>query len=298
MAFDAYFKWLGIPPDRQPPDHYRLLGIPRLVDDADVIETAADQRMMLLRTKAGGQHGTLAEQLMQEVSRAKLCLLNAQTKIRYDDYLSEQLTPRPAASRAAEPTPPPPDKLIGPPPVVAIEPPPIVTPDAMPRAATGGDFFDKAMAAGRDWGAKARIVTRHTALFAEKTKIQNIELPQALLRLGAEVYKSGAGRVELVEYYQRIHALMVRQRNLVVDEDPEATIVEIARSTADRVKNAIESQKVGYYLNAAYRELGQVVYDGQHAAAPPAALAAVDAHLERLAEIELSLAAADSPPPH
>ena len=31
--FDAYFKWLGISPEDQPPNRYRLLGVPLFVDD-------------------------------------------------------------------------------------------------------------------------------------------------------------------------------------------------------------------------------------------------------------------------
>ena len=26
-GFDPYYRWLGIPPEEQPPDHYRLLGV-------------------------------------------------------------------------------------------------------------------------------------------------------------------------------------------------------------------------------------------------------------------------------
>ena len=33
-AFDPYYRWLGIPPGEQPPDHYRLLGIERFEADA------------------------------------------------------------------------------------------------------------------------------------------------------------------------------------------------------------------------------------------------------------------------
>src|SRR5437016_4429115 len=38
--FDAYRKWLGIPPEDQPPHHYRLLGIAPFEDDPDVIQNA------------------------------------------------------------------------------------------------------------------------------------------------------------------------------------------------------------------------------------------------------------------
>ena len=43
--FDPYHKWLGIPPEDQPPHHYRLLGVPLYEDDAAVIESAADRQM-------------------------------------------------------------------------------------------------------------------------------------------------------------------------------------------------------------------------------------------------------------
>ena len=284
MAFDAYFKWLGIPPDQQPPDHYRLLGIPSLIDDADVIETAADQRMMLLRTKSGGQYGTMAEQLMQEVSRAKLCLLNAQTKALYDSQLTEQSIPPPAPAVEPPPPPPPPSPLED-----KFEPLPNITPTETHRGSTGGGFLDKVLATGREWSAKARVAAQHTAMYAEKAKIQNIELPQAYQRLGAEVVKLGAGRAELNEYYQKIHALAVRLRNLEVEDDPDATIAEFARSAADRVKNTVESQQVSSQLNAAYRQLGQAVYDRHRDGAPSAVLAEVNACLQRLAGIEHEL---------
>ena len=40
-TFDPYYKWLGIPPKDQPPNHYRLLGIDLFTPDPDVIESAA-----------------------------------------------------------------------------------------------------------------------------------------------------------------------------------------------------------------------------------------------------------------
>jgi len=47
-SFDPYHKWLGIPPEDQPPNLYRLLGIRRFENDPDVIEAAADQRTIHL----------------------------------------------------------------------------------------------------------------------------------------------------------------------------------------------------------------------------------------------------------
>ena len=44
-SFDPYYKWLGIPPAEQPPNHYRLLGVTLFESDLDVIANAADQRI-------------------------------------------------------------------------------------------------------------------------------------------------------------------------------------------------------------------------------------------------------------
>jgi hypothetical protein len=38
-SFDPYHVWLGIPPEEQPPHHYRLLGIRLFEDNPSVIET-------------------------------------------------------------------------------------------------------------------------------------------------------------------------------------------------------------------------------------------------------------------
>ncbi len=85
--FDPYFKWLGIPPDEQPANHYRLLGVPKFVDDPDVIENAADQRMMMLRTLQTGRQAALSQQMLNEISTARGTLLNSEKKTAYDDEL-------------------------------------------------------------------------------------------------------------------------------------------------------------------------------------------------------------------
>ena len=70
--FDPYHKWLGIPADEQPPSLYRLLGLRPFEHDADVIDTAADQRMRLLKTFQGGKHGPLSQKLLNEISRGRV----------------------------------------------------------------------------------------------------------------------------------------------------------------------------------------------------------------------------------
>lgn len=102
-VFDPYHKWLGIPPEEQPPSHYRLLGLTDLESDPDVIQAAADQRMAHLRTYQTGQYADWSQRLLNEVATARICLLNPARKAAYDRQLQE--TKRPAA-QPPEPAPP------------------------------------------------------------------------------------------------------------------------------------------------------------------------------------------------
>ena len=61
MATGPYHKWLGIPPEEQPPDHYRLLSVPQFEPDADAIEGAAERQTVYLRTFQTGPDAELAE---------------------------------------------------------------------------------------------------------------------------------------------------------------------------------------------------------------------------------------------
>ena len=115
-AFDAYFKWLGIPPEEQPPNHYRLLGVPLYVADADVITNAADQRMAHLKGFQTGKHSVLSQEILNEISKARLCLLDASRKAAYDAELRAHLArhtsrAQPAVARPAS-TQPPLDELV------------------------------------------------------------------------------------------------------------------------------------------------------------------------------------------
>lgn len=95
--FDPYYRWFGIPPEEQPPHHYRLLAIKLFEDQPDVIETASDQRMMLLHSFQTGKHAAVSQRLLNEVAAAKICLLNAAKKAEYDRALKARLaavTPR------------------------------------------------------------------------------------------------------------------------------------------------------------------------------------------------------------
>src|SRR5579863_8893615 len=85
--FDPYHKWLGIPPNEQPPNHYRLLGISLFEADPDVIDAAADQRMTFVRQCASGPHLAASQKLLNELAAARLCLLSPEAKVAYDQAL-------------------------------------------------------------------------------------------------------------------------------------------------------------------------------------------------------------------
>jgi hypothetical protein len=103
-SFDPYHKWLGIPAEEQPPNLYRLLGIKPFEADPDVIQTAADQRMLHLRSYQTGKHADTSQRLLNEVATANVCLLNPAKKAVYDRQLAaESQRPLPTAQLLDEP---------------------------------------------------------------------------------------------------------------------------------------------------------------------------------------------------
>ena len=112
QGFDPYHKWLGIPPHEQPANLYRLLGVSLFESDLDVISSAADQRMAHLRSFQTGANVALTQQLLTEVSRARVRLLNPAQKAAYDEELRDSIASAngavPPARLAVSPTPAPP----------------------------------------------------------------------------------------------------------------------------------------------------------------------------------------------
>lgn len=109
-AFDPYYKWLGIPPEEQPPNHYRLLGLRIFEHDGDVIEAAAEQRMLLLRSRQAGPQAEVCQRLLNEIAAAQLCLLDAGARQKYNQTLRSAVheraisgpPPLPSASEHAD----------------------------------------------------------------------------------------------------------------------------------------------------------------------------------------------------
>ena len=100
MPFDPYHRWLGIRDEEQPPNHYKLLGLELFEADPDVISTAADRQMAHVRRYQNGPHSATSQKVLNELAVAKLCLLDAAQKSKYDRWLqsrAQRKTPTPSA---------------------------------------------------------------------------------------------------------------------------------------------------------------------------------------------------------
>lgn len=91
--FDHYHLWLGIPPDEQPPTHYRLLGLRTFESDPRVIINASDRQMSHVRSFQHGPFGALSQRLLNEIAAARVCLLNRESKRDYDQHLRSLAAP-------------------------------------------------------------------------------------------------------------------------------------------------------------------------------------------------------------
>ena len=97
--FNPYHVWLGIPPEDQPANYYRLLSIDLFETSGDVIDSAADRQMAHLRTFQSGKHGELTQRLLNEVAAARVCLLDPKKRAAYDQQLRAKLAAQPPLQR-------------------------------------------------------------------------------------------------------------------------------------------------------------------------------------------------------
>lgn len=86
-ASPGYHLWLGITPELQPPTHYRLLGLDPFESSEQVIEAGADRQSRYLREVAVGKQRKQSQSLLNEVSAARRCLLDAEKRKAYDEEL-------------------------------------------------------------------------------------------------------------------------------------------------------------------------------------------------------------------
>ena len=55
-TIDPYHRWLGIPANEQPANHYRLLGLSLFESDPEVIRDGAERQMTHVRKYQLGKH--------------------------------------------------------------------------------------------------------------------------------------------------------------------------------------------------------------------------------------------------
>src|SRR5262245_15474043 len=97
--YDVYHLWLGISPEEQPPDYYRLLGVPLFEQNADVIRNAADRQLSHVKRLAVNQFTQVGQQLLDEIAAAKICLLRPEKREVYDAKLRASIEKRGAKSK-------------------------------------------------------------------------------------------------------------------------------------------------------------------------------------------------------
>lgn len=87
-AFDPYEMWLGIPKGEQPASHYRLLGL-EFNALPEEIERNWEERMAVVKRRAVGKRAALSQQILNELTRAKVTLLDPRERAQYDDELRQ-----------------------------------------------------------------------------------------------------------------------------------------------------------------------------------------------------------------
>jgi predicted aspartyl protease len=99
--FDPYQRWLGIPPQEQPPNYYRLLTLKPLETDLELIARTFDQLAAYLQVRSKGKNASHAQRLLDDVAVARACLLDPTAKAAYDSALSSGRSAAAAAEAVA-----------------------------------------------------------------------------------------------------------------------------------------------------------------------------------------------------
>ena len=90
-VFDPCSKWLNIPEGERPPNHYLLLGLDRFESDPSTIRQAADERSKAVRPRCL-KYPEVATQLLNEIAKARVCLIDPDRKAAYDELLTTKAT--------------------------------------------------------------------------------------------------------------------------------------------------------------------------------------------------------------
>ena len=72
-AFDPYYEWLSIPPEEQPANFYRLLGVKGMEANLNVIGSAADRQMSHVRHSPAGRGPAFRNACLTSFRRPARC---------------------------------------------------------------------------------------------------------------------------------------------------------------------------------------------------------------------------------
>lgn len=95
-AWNPYHQWLGLDDDIQSPNYYQLLGLAPGESDRGRIHAAADRALARVRGCRPGPRAADWARLLDEIARAKTCLLDPTQRVAYDVQM--------ASGRAGEQT--------------------------------------------------------------------------------------------------------------------------------------------------------------------------------------------------
>lgn len=98
---DIYHKLLGIPPNEQPPTHYRLLAVEPFETDREVIANAARARCQFVKS-VSLKIPEQTEPILDAIMVAKHCLLDPVQRAEYDRELRAKRAPVRATAGAVD----------------------------------------------------------------------------------------------------------------------------------------------------------------------------------------------------
>lgn len=90
QEFDPYLELLGIPKEEQPPNCYRLLGIPEYTSNKQVIVNGAARQMQFLRRVGGDQYMDDVQNILNEISKVRILLLDDVKRGEYNKNLKSK----------------------------------------------------------------------------------------------------------------------------------------------------------------------------------------------------------------
>src|SRR5207248_2063069 len=88
---DVYSNWLGITETVRPLNYYQLLRLKVFEDDANQVRTHYQQMNGRVRKYLASAHAEKAHALLDELSKAMLCLTDSRKKSEYDASLGRTI---------------------------------------------------------------------------------------------------------------------------------------------------------------------------------------------------------------